>query len=398
MQTEQPKISKGAMWLIEIALALGGFGIGTGEFAAMGLMPGIASDLGVSEPKVGHIISAYAFGVVVGAPVLAVFGAKLFHRHLLILLMGFYAVANIASAFAPNYESLLAMRFIAGLPHGTYFGVAALVVASLVPPNQRGKAVSRVMVGLTLAILIGNPLATWLGQTMSWRYAFALVGILSVVTVALIFAFVPFNRQQLRNNPLTELKAFNNPRVWLALMIGATGFAGVFCVFSYLAPTILHVTGVGENWIPIAMGVFGLGGFCANFLGGWLFDKYQFKAVGWLLVWSIIVLLIFPFTTGHLWSLLVAIFTVGTVAAISPPLQTHLMDVATGARTLAAASHHAAFNTANAIGPLLGGFAISAGFGWSSTGFVGAITAVIGLVFFGLAWRLEKREGLRADA
>jgi DHA1 family inner membrane transport protein len=391
-QPNQP-LSKGLVWMIEIALALGGFAIGTGEFAAMGLMPIIATNLNITEPQVGHVISAYALGVVVGAPVLAIFGAKLFHRHLLLLLMGFYSLTNIASAFAPNYEALLALRFISGLPHGTYFGVAALVVAGLVPPHQRGKAVSRVMVGLTVAILLGNPLATWLGQSLSWRYAFVLVGVIALMTVALILAFVPLNRQQLRNAPLAELAAFTNPRVWLALMIGATGFAGVFCVFSYLAPTILHVTQVSKNWVPVVMAVFGLGGFCANLLGGWLFDKYQFKAVGWVLVWSIIVLLIYPFTTGHLWSLMLAVFTVGTVAAISPPLQTHLMDVAANARTLAAASHHAAFNTANALGPLLGGLAISAGLGWSSTGFVGAFTAALGLMFFGLAWRLEKHAG-----
>lgn len=386
----QPTLSKGAMWMIEIALAIGGFGIGTGEFATMGLMPPIAEGLGVSEPQVGHVISAYAFGVVVGAPLLAVFGARLFHRNLLLLLMGFYAIANIASALAANYETLLAFRFIAGLPHGTYFGVAALVVASLVPPSQRGKAVSRVMVGLTLAVLIGNPLATWLGQSVSWRYAFALVGVLSVLTVVLIYLFVPLNHNQLRNNPLSELKAFNRPEVWLALMIGATGFAGVFCVFSYLAPTLLNVTQVDKNWVPIAMATFGLGGFSGNFLGGWLFDKFQFKAVGGLLLWSIAVLMVYPLTTASLWSLLPAVFFVGTIAAISPPLQTHLMDVAVGARTLGAASHHAAFNTANAIGPLLGGMAISAGLGWSATGYVGAGTAVLGLMFFGLAWKREQ--------
>ncbi|MDO3387827.1 MFS transporter [Gilvimarinus sp. SDUM040013] len=384
---EQPKLSKGAIWMIEIALTIGGFGIGTGEFATMGLMPPIAAGLGVSEPQVGHVISAYALGVVVGAPLLAVFGAKLFHRNLLLLLMSFYAIANIASALAPNYQTLLGFRFIAGLPHGTYFGVAALVVASLVPPSQRGKAVSRVMVGLTVAILIGNPMATWLGQSISWRYAFALVGGISVLTVGLIYIYVPLNQNQLRNNPLAELKAFNRPEVWLALMIGATGFAGVFCVFSYLAPTLLNVTQVDQNWIPVAMAVFGVGCFCANFLGGWLFDKFQFKAVGGLLIWSILVLLVYPSTTDSLWTLLPAVFFVGTIAAISPPLQTHLMDVAVGARTLGAASHHAAFNTANAIGPMLGGFAISAGMGWSSTGYVGAATAILGLMFFGLAWK-----------
>ncbi|MDO6561961.1 MFS transporter [Amphritea sp. 1_MG-2023] len=385
-----PQLSKGALLMIEIALAIGGFGIGTGEFAAMGLMPSIAGNLGVSEPQVGHVISAYALGVVVGAPLLAIAGARLFHRHLLLLLMSFYALANIASALAPSYQSLVAMRFVAGLPHGTYFGVAALVVASLVPPNQRGKAVSRMMIGLTLAVLIGNPLATWLGQSMSWRYAFVLVSGVSILTVVLISLFVPFNKQQIRNNPLLELKAFNRLQVWLALFIGATGFAGVFAVFSYLAPTILQVTGENKMWIPIVMAAFGLGGFCGNIAGGWLFDKYQFKAVGGVLLWSIFILLLYPQATSELWSISLAAFLVGTIVAVSPPLQTHLMDAAPGAQTLAAASHHAAFNTANAIGPLLGGLAITAGFGWSSTGYVGAATTTVGLIFFVIALRLQQ--------
>lgn len=397
-QQPRPPLSKTAMIMIEVALAIGGFGIGTGEFAAMGLMPAIAEGLGVSGPQVGHVISAYALGVVVGAPLLAIAGSRFYRRHLLIGLMAFYAVANFASAFAPDYSSLLAFRFIAGLPHGTYFGVAALVVANLVPADQRGKAVSRVMIGLTLAILLGNPLATWLGQSVSWRWAFGCVGVISVITALMIIAFVPLDRQQVRNNPLSEMKAFNRLPVWLALFIGATGFAGVFCVFAYLAKTLLEVTGVSPGWIPIAMAVFGLGGFVSNIVGGWLFDRFGFKAVGGLLVWSICVLLLFPLAAGELWSILLLTFCVGTVGAISPPLQTHLMDVAGDAQTLSAASHHAAFNTANALGPWLGGLAISAGFGWNSTGYVGAATAVVGLAIFMVAWRSlpraeEKSEG-----
>jgi DHA1 family inner membrane transport protein len=391
--SSRPPLSKGAMIMIEVALAIGGFGIGTGEFAAMGLMPSIAERLGVSGPQVGHLISAYALGVVVGAPLLAIAGSRFYRRQLLIGLMVFYAVANIASAFAPGYFSLLTFRFIAGLPHGTYFGVAALVVASLVPPDQRGKAVSRVMIGLTLAILIGNPLATWLGQSMSWRYAFGAVGIISVVTVLMIAAFLPLDKEQARSNPISEMKAFNRAPVWLALLIGATGFAGVFCVFAYLAPTLLEVTKVSKGWIPVAMAVFGLGGFTGNIVGGWLFDKFGFKAVGGLLIWSIGILLLFPLAALELWSILLVAFCVGTVGAISPPLQTHLMDVSVGAQTLSAASHHAAFNTANALGPWLGGLAISAGFGWNATGYVGAATAVVGLFVFLIAWRLHELPG-----
>ncbi len=384
-------LSKAQMWLIEIALAVGGFGIGTGEFATMGLMPVMAEGLGVSEPMIGHVISAYALGVVVGAPLLAIVGARFFRRHLLIGLMSFYTLANIVSALAPSYESLLLSRFVAGLPHGTYFGVAALVVASLAPPADRGKAVSRVMIGLTLAVLIGNPMATWLGQSISWRYAFGLVAVLSMLTVILIIIYLPLDKMQVRNKPLAEMQAFNRPAVWLALLIGATGFAGVFCVFSYLATTLLEVTGVSKGWIPVAMAVFGAGGFLGNLAGGWLFDRFQFKSVGGVLLWSLVVFLMFPLTTGHLWSILLMTFCVGTIAALAAPLQTHLMDVATGAQTLAAASHHAAFNTANAIGPLLGGLVITAGFGWSAVSYAGVGTAVIGLALFIWAWRGHKQ-------
>ncbi|MGQ7271053.1 MFS transporter [Marinobacter nauticus] len=374
-------------WLIVFALAMGGFGIGTGEFAIMGLMPNVAQDLGVSEPQVGHLISTYALGVVVGAPILAILGAQLFRRQLLILLMSFYALGNLASALASNYESLLVFRFIAGLPHGAYFGVAALVAASLVPVHKRAKAVSQIMMGLTLALLIGNPLATVMGQSMNWRYAFGFVGLVSLLTAVLVTLFLPKNHQEQRHSPLSEIRAFNKPQIWFALAIGAIGFAGMFAVFSYLAPTLLEVTRVDAAWIPVALVVFGLGGFVGNLLGGWLFDRLQFRAVGVILVFSAMILSVFPSATGSLPVLLVVCFLTALMVALGPALQTHLMDVATGAQTLAAASHHAAFNLANALGPWLGGMAITAGFGWQSTGYVGAATAVAGLMIFLVAWR-----------
>ena len=385
-------LSPGAILLIQLALALGGFAIGTGEFAIMGLMPNVAADLGVSEPQVGHVISAYALGVVVGAPVLALLGARLPRRILLLLLMGCFALGNFASALAPSYEPLLIFRFIAGLPHGAYFGIAMLVAASMAPPHKRAKAVSRVLAGLTLAILIGNPLATWLGQFMSWRYAFALVGIIAITTIAMVAIFLPADPHEQRSSPMGELRAFNRAPIWLALGIGAIGFAGMFCVFSYMAPTLLHVTQVGPGWIPLAMGVFGAGCIVGNSAGGWLFDRLRLRAVAWILAWSTLVLLVFPFAAHSLWTILPAIFALGTMIALGPALQTHLMDVATGAQTLAAASNHAAFNVANALGPWLGGLAISAGMGWTITGYIGAATAIGGLLLFAWAWRVQQKD------
>jgi DHA1 family inner membrane transport protein len=246
------------------------------------------------------------------------------------------------------------------------------------------------MLGLTVAMLIGNPLATWLGQLLSWRIAFVLVGAIALLTLILVALFLPLDRTQQKNAPTSELRAFNRAPVWLALAIGAVGFAGMFCVFSYLAPTLLHVTGVASQWIPLALAAFGVGGITGNLAGGWLFDRLRFKAVAWILLWSTVVLLLFPFAAYAPWSVLLAVFAIGTMVALGPVLQTHLMDVATGAQTLAAASHHAAFNLANALGPWLGGLAITAGFGWTSTGYVGAATAVGGLIIFAWAWRVEK--------
>ncbi|WP_462379053.1 MFS transporter [Pseudomonas sp. Marseille-QA0892] len=382
-------LSPRAILLIEFALAVGGFAIGTGEFAIMGLMPDVASGLGISEPQVGHVISSYALGVVVGAPLLAILGARLLRRHLLLLLMAFFALGNLASALAPSYHSLMVYRFIAGLPHGAYFGVAALVAASLVPANQRAKAVSRVMLGLTTAMLIGNPLATLLGQWLSWRFAFALVAGIALLTVVLVYLYLPVQSNEKRSDPVKELRAFNRAQVWLALAISSVGFAGMFCVFSYLAPTLLQVTQAHPGWIPFGLAAFGVGGIAGNIFGGWLYDRMQFRSVAWLLGWSALVTLAFPFAAHSLWTILPATVLIGTMVALSPALQTRLMDVAADAQTLAAASNHAAFNIANALGPWLGGLAITAGLGWTSTGYVGSATALIGLAIFWLAKGLD---------
>ncbi|SNS13278.1 MFS transporter [Pseudomonas segetis] len=384
----QQRLTPRAILLIELALALGGFAIGTGEFSIMGLMPNVAQDLAITEPQVGNVISTYALGVVVGAPILAILGSRLLRKHLLLLLMGIFAVGNFASALAPDYHSLMIYRFFAGLPHGAYFGVAMLVAASMAPPHKRAKAVSRVLMGLSIAIVVGNPIATWLGQMLSWRYAFAMVALIALLTVVMVALFLPLDKHQPRSDPLSEMRAFNRPQVWLALAISSVGFAGMFCVFSYMAPTLIEVTQLSPSWIPLSLLAFGLGGIIGNIGGGWLFDKLQFKAVAWLLLWSAAILMLFPVAAQSAWTVFPAVFAVGTMVALSPALQTHLMDVAHGAQTLAAASNHAAFNVANALGPWLGGLAISAGFGWTSTGYIGAITALAGLLVFFWAWNI----------
>jgi DHA1 family inner membrane transport protein len=377
--------------LILLALAMGGFAIGTSEFVVMGLITEIARGFGVTEPQVGHVISAYALGVVVGAPLLAILGARLPRRSLLLWLMGFYALGNLASALAPSYPLMIVFRFIAGLPHGAYFGVAALVAAHASPPEQRGKAVGRVMLGLSVALLVGNPLATWMGQALSWRYAFGVVTLIALATVAMTARVLPRGLGAPRTDASRELRDFNRTPVWLALGTGAIGFAGMFAVFSYLPPTLVHVTGVRESFVPLALVGFGVGGIAGSLAGGWLFDRFGFRAAAMVLLWSIAVLLVFPLAALSPWTVLPAVAAVGTMGALAPALQSHLMDVAGDAQTLAAASNHSAFNMANALGPWLGGMAITAGYGWTSTGYVGAVTALGGLLIY--AWA---RADLRA--
>jgi MFS transporter, DHA1 family, inner membrane transport protein len=368
--------------LAELALAVGGFGIGTGEFGIMGLLPDVARDIGVSIPEAGHVISAYALGVVVGAPVIAVLAARLSRRMLLLALMIAFAAGNVASALAPHYGSLVVLRFLTGLPHGAYFGVASLVAAKLAQPNQRARAVGRVMLGLAIATLLGVPLATSLGQTLGWRAAFIAVGAIGALAILLIWRFVPADAADADASPFRELGALRRLQVWLTLGIGAVGSGGMFAVFSYITPTLVNVAGIREALVPFVLCVFGTGMIIGNVAGSRLADRALLPTIGGLLVWNATVLGLLFFTAGHAWLAVINVLLIGTGFAVVPGLQTRLMDVAADAQTLAAALNHSAFNIANALGAWTGGLAIAAGFGWTSTGWVGTLFALGGLGVF----------------
>ena len=391
---EYPSFAKRSV--IEFSMALGSFAIGICEFAPMGLMPEMSSALQLTELETGHFISAYSLGVMVGAPLLAVMGARLERRWLLVLLMAFFALGNAFSAVADNYGDMMLSRFLSGMPHGAYFGVMSLVAASLVPPDGRAKAVSRVMLGISSAMLFGSPLSTWLGQEAGWRTTFMLVTGFALFTMLMIFLFLPHNPHEQRNNPLNELKAVRNPAIWMSMIIGSVGFAGMFCAFSYQAPTLINQAKADPSWIPVALAAFGLGGFCGNIFGGWLFDRLQFRSFGVLLLWGTITLLLYPLLTYTLPSMLLGCFLVGTMVSISPALQTHLMDIAADAQTLAAASSASVFNVANAMGPWLSGMAVAAGFGWSSTGFVGAAMTALALLLYVTMGKIASGQTLKA--
>ena len=379
--------------LVQLALACGGFGIGTGEFAIMGLLPNVADTFSVTTPQAGYVISAYALGVVVGAPVIAVLAAKMARRTLLLTLMLIFAAGNISSAMAPTFESFTLLRFVSGLPHGAYFGVAALVAASMVPVHRRARAVGRVMLGLTVATLLGTPLTTFFGQSLDWQVAFFSVGVLGLLTVALIWFYVPKDRVSEEAGFLRELGAFRRPQVWLTLGIAAVGYGGMFAMFSYIASTTTEVAMLPETAVPIMLVLFGVGMNAGNFIGSWLADKSLLGTIGGSLIYNVVVLTTFSLTAANPYMLGLCVFLVGCGFAAGPALQTRLMDVAADAQTLAAASNHSAFNIANAIGAWLGGLVIAAGYGFAATGYVGAVLSFLGLFVFAASLRLERRDG-----
>jgi DHA1 family inner membrane transport protein len=379
-----------AVALVQLALACGGFGIGTGEFAIMGLLPNVADTFSVTTPQAGYVISAYALGVVIGAPVIAVLAAKMARRSLLLLLMGIFAVGNILSAAAPTFESFTALRFLTGLPHGAYFGVAAIVAASMVPVHKRARAVGRVMLGLTIATLLGTPLATVFGQSLDWRVAFTSVGVIGFVTVALIWYYVPRDQVDDGASFMRELGAFRRPQVLLTLGIAAVGYGGMFAMFSYIAGTTMNVAMLPESMVAVMMVLFGLGMNTGNVVGSWLADKSIMGTIGGSLVFNIVVLTLFSLTASSPVMLSACVFLVGCGFAAGPALQTRLMDVAADAQTLAAASNHSAFNIANALGAWLGGLVIAWGYGFAATGYVGAVLSVLGLFVYAASLRLER--------
>ena len=375
-----------------LALALGGFGIGTTEFVAMGLLPEMASGLGVSEPIAGHVISAYALGVVVGAPLIAALTARVPRRTLLIALMVAFTVGNAASVFAPSYTTLMMARFVAGLPHGAYFGVAALVAAHLAEPGKRAKAVAMVMMGLSVANVIGVPVAAWIGQALGWRSAFALVAVIGVATVASLFVWIPRLDGMPVTNPITELGALGRVQVWMTLIVGMVGFGGMFAVYTYISTTLTDVSGLGASFVPLALMLYGLGMVAGNFVGGYLADRALMKGLFLSMGSLMVILAVFVIAVRNPYTALVFVFLIGLAgSSMVPGLQTRLMDVAEDAQTLAASLNHAALNIANAFGAWIGGVVIAAGYGYTAPAAVGSLLAVAGLVVLAVAVILQRR-------
>lgn len=384
-------------WAI-FALAIGGFGIGTTEFAMMGLLPNVAEGVGVSVPTAGHVISAYALGVVVGAPLLVAIGAKMPRKTLALSLMALFTVGNLLSIFAVDYNTLLVTRFIAGLPHGAFFGVAAVLAASLVAPSKRGRAISMVMMGLSIANVLGVPLATYVGQQFGWRTMFVLVGIIGVITMVFIGIFIPTQRAQPGASLRKELGALRRGQVWLTLLVGVVGFGGFFAVYTYVANTMTDVAGFDSGFLPVIVGLYGVGMVVGNYTGGRLADWSVMGSIYAVMTFIAAMLVLYAVSVHIQWMALLMIFVIGASGAmLIPSLQTRLLDVSPGAPTLASSLNHSALNMANALGAFVGGLVITWGWGFTAPALVGAALAVLGLCIALLSGLLDKR-GLKGRA
>ncbi len=386
-----------------LALALGGFGIGATEFVAMGLLPDIARDLLPAQyaaspedalARTGAMIAAYAAGVVVGAPTIAALAARFPRRRLLIALAIAFTVGTVASAVAPTFELVIVARFVAALPHGAYFGIAALVAASLMGPGNRGRGVAFVLSGLTIANVIGVPLITLLGQNAGWRVAYLAVAAIFAATLVAILAFVPAQPGDPAATFRRELKVFRRIGVWFALLTGAIGFGGFFAVYSYVAPLATEVTGLPASFVPFALVAAGVGMTIGNLIGGRLADGGASRAIFICFAAFAVSLLILALTASHPVGLFGGLLLVGgSAAALSPVIQTRLMDVAGDAQTLAAAVNHSSLNIGNTLGAFLGGVVIAAGFGYVAPTWLGLALCVPG-VAFAIAGALVSRYAL----
>jgi DHA1 family inner membrane transport protein len=399
--TPQPAYRPLRRWAALFALAIGGFGVGTTEFVAMGLLPNMAADLlprqyaanqAQAVASAGSLITAYALGVVVGAPIFAALSVRLPRKRLLLILVAIFVVGTAASALLPSFGLVVVSRFLAALPHGAFFGTASLVAARILGPGSQARGVAFVLSGLTVANVVGVPAITRLGQLTDWRVAYLAVSAVFVITFAAIAIAVPRQPPDPRASIRAELRVFGLPQVWLMIAVGSVGFAGFFAVYSYIAEVVRHVAGMPESRVPWVLIAIGLGMTVGNLFGGWAADRNLRRTllVGYPIFIAALVTL--ALTASHPVALYLSAFAVGLAnMALIPGVQARLIGVSEHAQLLGAALVHSALNIGNALGALLGGIAIAQGFGYLSPTWVGVGLSAIGFVLVHLSFRLESR-------
>ncbi|WP_031074917.1 MFS transporter [Streptomyces sp. NRRL WC-3742] len=387
------------MPLALLALAIGAFGIGTTEFVVMGLLPEIAGDYGVSIPSAGLLVTGYAIGVVLGAPLMTVLGTRISRKRMLMILMGLFVAGNLLSAAAPTMGVMLAGRVLASLAHGAFFGIGSVVAADLVAPDRKAGAIATMFTGLTVANIVGVPLGTFIGQAVGWRVTFTVVAALGVAGLLGIARLVPALPSPEGANLRGELKAFRNPQVLLAMAMTVLGFGGVFAAITYIAPMMTQVAGYSDGAVTWLLVLFGVGMFLGNLLGGRFADRRLMPMLYASLGGLAVVLALFTLTAHDKVLAAVTILLVGALGfATVPPLQKRVLDQAHGAPTLASAVNIGAFNLGNALAAWLGGQVIAAGLGYTAPNWVGALLAGAALLLALLSALLERRTPVREGA
>ncbi|WP_432825112.1 MFS transporter [Dactylosporangium sp. CA-092794] len=386
-------------WTALLALSLGGFGIGLTEFVAMGLLPDISQDLlpqlySQSPAKAvahgGWMITAYALGVVVGAPTIAALTARLPRKTLVVGLLGLFTFGTVASALAPGFWLVLVARFVAALPHGAYFGAAGLLAASIIGPGSQAKGFAAVLGGLTAANVVGVPLITRLGQAAGWRPAYLAIAAMFAATLVFVALTVPKAPADPAGSPRAELGAFRSPQVWLVAVTAAVGFGGFFAIDSYIAPVTTHVAHLPEGAVPWVLVAVGLGMTAGNALGGWASDRNLRRSLLGGFVVFIAAMAAFAVLAHNRYGLFAGAFLIGAAGLfLGPAMQSRLIGVAPGAQLMGAAVNQSAMNIANSLGAALGGAVIAAGWGYVAPSWVGAALGVAGFALVGLSYGLE---------
>jgi DHA1 family inner membrane transport protein len=382
-----------------LALAIGAFGIGTTEFVMMGVLPQAAADFGASIPAAGYLITGYALGVVVGAPLLTAVAVRLPRKTMLLAMMALFTLGNLLFSLSPNLGFGVFFRFLAGLPHGAFFGAGAVVASSLVEPGNRAKAVSMMFLGLTLANVVGVPLGTLLGQQVGWRATFGVVALIGVLALVAITKLVPHQGRPAEASLRGELGAFRRPQVWFALAIVTVGMGGVFASLSYVTPMLTDVAGYAPHNVTLLLALAGVGMTIGNLLGGRLADRALMPSLYVALFALAAVLAVFTLTAHSKVGAAITIFAVGVAGfMIGPMMQTRIMQKAGGTPSLVSAAVQSAFNIANSIGAYLGGLVIAGGLGLVAPNMVGAILSVLGLSIAAVSGALDRRQAAPAPA
>lgn len=387
--------ANGPNWPL-LALAVGAFGIGTTEFTPMGLLPVIADGVQVSIPSAGLLVSAYALGVMLGAPVMTLAFNRFGRRSALMLLMGIFTLGNVLSALAPNYTTLLLSRLVTSLNHGAFFGIGALVAASVVPKDRQASAVATMFMGLTIANVGGVPAATWVGQQIGWRMAFAGTAVLGLIAIASLWAALPKGERGAPADVRRELAVLTRPAVLLALGTTILGSSAMFSLYTYVAPVLTTLTGASENFVTLALVLIGVGFTIGNGLGGRLADWSLDGAAMIFLAALALVMLALPLVlTSHIGAAAGLLVWGALTFALVPPVQMRVMQAAAEAPALASSINIGAFNLGNAIGAAAGGAAIGAGLGYAAVPVIGGLFAAAGLA---LVWLGRSRASVEAEA